>query len=145
MIECESVSGKVIGHEWDQTKADRLGSELTHVEITATSTDPTLGDVIELDEIPVSPSLYPQENIDVEVYKNNNNELWAIGTDSKGQLWTFYQKPNFGDYLIASIVSVATKNKSSRVSQKLQSGYQPISQTLNYCFDHGNRDIAQKF
>jgi len=134
-IHYERQDGKVVSTSWDKNHAiTNSGAELTHVHLTQV-TGSISAPCVDLDEVPVSPSLYPRQSIDVTVYENSQGEEWAIGRDASNNLWTFFKKPNrFGDYWIASEVLASQKNENERINEKIKKGYQPSNRVNGYRF-----------
>lgn len=125
----------MISTSWDENHAiTNTGAELTHVHLNQV-TGSTAAPCVDLEEVPVSPSLYPTASIDVTVYENGVGGEWAIGRDASNNLWTFFKKPKrFGDYWIASEVIASQKNENERINEKLKKGYQPSNRVNGYRF-----------
>jgi len=134
----------VISTAWDESHHITHLSGLAHMhltQVTGSNADPC----VHLEEVPVSPSLYPTESMKVDVYVNNQGEEWAIGRDASNNLWTFFKKPNrFGDYWIASEVIASQKNENERINEKLNKGYRQET-PFSFRFDPLTRDIDVPF
>lgn len=134
----------MISSSWDKNHSITNLAELTHVHLTQV-TSSTATPCVELEEVPVSPSLYPTDSIDVTVYEKANGESWAIGRDASNTLWTFFKKPNrFGDYWIASEVLASQKNESERIKEKENKGYK-LAASFRFVFDPLTRQIDVPF
>lgn len=143
-ISYEHQDGKVLSSLWDKEHYLTNLSGLTHVHLTQV-TGSTATPCVDLEEVPVSPSFYPAESLNVTVYENSQGEEWAIGRDASNNLWTFFKKPNrFGDYWIASEVLASQKNENERINEKLNKGYKPAA-NFQCWFDPLTREIDVRF
>lgn len=134
----------MISTSWDENHYITHFSGLTHVHLTQV-TGSTADPCVDLEEVPVSPSLYPTESVNVTVYENSSGEAWAIGSDTSNNLWTFFKKPNrFGDYWIASEVLASQKNENERIKEKENKGYKPAA-NFRCWFDPLTREIDVRF
>ena len=128
----EHQDGKVISSEWTKEKLTNPNVQLTHVVLERVNGSDSAPSV-DLTEVQVSPSFYPDEAIDVALYVNGAGEHWAIGRDTSNNLWTFFKKPTaFGDYWIASEVLASQKNENERIDEKIRKGYQPVSSAYKF-------------